>query len=256
MSHNDQGMLRGKVVVVTGGASGMGKIYATEIAGAGARVVITDLHADAAEAAAGEIRRTGADALGVGADIRYAEEVEKIASATREHFDAIDGLVNNAALMSELPRRSWLDIPIEEWDHVMAVNMRGTFLMCRAFHPLFRKSGGSIVNIASTRALDGTPNRLHYTTSKAGIRGLTRALAREVGGNWIRVNAIAPGLTLTDNQVASSDPAYLTKIAEGRALERPQRPQDLVGTVLFLLSDAGSFITGQTIVVDGGRIMH
>jgi 3-oxoacyl-[acyl-carrier protein] reductase len=242
MSHNDQGMLRGKVVVVTGGASGMGKIYATEIAGAGARVVITDLHADAAEAA--------------GADIRYAEEVEKIASATREHFDAIDGLVNNAALMSELPRRSWLDIPIEEWDHVMAVNMRGTFLMCRAFHPLFRKSGGSIVNIASTRALDGTPNRLHYTTSKAGILGLTRALAREVGGNWIRVNAIAPGLTLTDNQVASSDPAYLTKIAEGRALERPQRPQDLVGTVLFLLSDAGSFITGQTIVVDGGRIMH
>jgi 3-oxoacyl-[acyl-carrier protein] reductase len=134
--------------------------------------------------------------------------------------------------------------------------MRGTFLMCRAFHPLFRKSGGSIVNIASTRALDGTPNRLHYTTSKAGILGLTRALAREVGGNWIRVNAIAPGLTLTDNQVASSDPAYLTKIAEGRALERPQRPQDLVGTVLFLLSDAGSFITGQTIVVDGGRIMH
>jgi 3-oxoacyl-[acyl-carrier protein] reductase len=128
--------------------------------------------------------------------------------------------------------------------------------LCQAAYPLLATRGGSIVNIASTRAFDGTPGRLHYTTSKAGVIGFTRALAREIGGDGIRVNAVAPGLTLSDAQVASSEAGYLAATSQGRALARAQTPDDLVGAVLFLLSDASRFITGQTIVVDGGRVLH
>jgi 3-oxoacyl-[acyl-carrier protein] reductase len=166
-------------------------------------------------------------------------------------------LVNNASLMSVLPRRSWLEIPVEEWDRVMAVNLRGLFLCSRAVFPAMRERGrGKIVNISSSRVWEGTPNRLHYTTSKAGVIGFTRALARELGEFGITVNAVTPGMTLSETQVATTSNNYVATRASGRALGRDQYPEDLVGTVMFLSSAASNFITGQTINVDGGKAMH
>ncbi len=249
--------LHGRVVIVTGGASGIGLHYSAACAAAGASVVLADLAAETASARAMELTAQGARAIGVGVDISDEGAVEAMARRVLAEFGRIGGLVNNASLMSTLPRRDWLEIPLAEWDRVMAVNLRGLFLCCRAVVPAMRaQQHGSIVNIASTRALDGTPNRLHYTTSKAGVLGFTRALAREVGGAGIRVNAIAPGLTLSDAQLASSTPDYLAELGKGRALPRAQAPDDLVGAVRFLLSDAGAYITGQTLVVDGGKVMH
>jgi NAD(P)-dependent dehydrogenase (short-subunit alcohol dehydrogenase family) len=160
--------------------------------------------------------------------------------------------------MSALERRPWTEIPLEEWDRVMAVDLRGLFLCCRAVHPHLRKRGkGKIVNVSSGRWIEGTPNRLHYNTAKAGVIGFTRALARELGADKINVNAVMPGLTLSDTQIASSAPGYLDDAYnQRRALKRAQYPEDLVGTVLYLLSDASDFVTGQSFSVDGGKVMQ
>ncbi|MDP2620944.1 MAG: glucose 1-dehydrogenase [Hyphomicrobiales bacterium] len=249
--------LSGRTVIVTGGGKGIGKVYCQAFAGAGARVVAADIDGEAAEAVARDILAEGVDAIAVATDVSEPESVHAMAEAALARFGAIDVLVNNASLMSALPRRSWLEIPVEEWDRVMAVNLRGVFLCCRAVFPAMREQGrGKIVNISSNRVWAGTPNRLHYTASKAGIIGLTRALAREVGAFGITVNAVTPGLTFSDTQLASSSNEHLSKAAEGRALGRPQYPDDLVGTVMFLSSPASDFITGQTINVDGGKEMH
>jgi 3-oxoacyl-[acyl-carrier protein] reductase len=177
--------------------------------------------------------------------------------ATLDRFGTIDVLINNASLMSVLPRRSWLEIPVEEWDRVMAVNLRGMFLSCRAAFPAMKaQQRGKIVNISSSRVWGGAPNRLHYTTSKAGVIGFTRALAREVGEFGITVNALTPGMTQSETQVASSSGNYLASRVAGRAIERVQVPADLVGAVMFLSSPASDFMTGQTVNVDGGKSMH
>ncbi len=249
--------LSGKVVIVTGGGTGIGKVYSTRLAEAGARVVIADLKREDSERLAAALAATPGGALAVATDISDEAATIRMAEAALNKWGRIDGLVNNAGLMSTLARRPWHEIPVAEWDRVMEVNLRGMFLCCRAVYGQMKKQrSGSIVNISSQRVLEGTPNRLHYTTSKAGVIGLTRALAREVGADSIRVNTITPGLTLSDTQVASSDPAYLANTAKGRALERPQAPDDLVGAVMFLLSDASAFITGQLLNVDGGKSMH
>ena len=180
-----------------------------------------------------------------------------MAEATIERFGSIDVLVNNASLMSVLARRSWLEIPVEEWDRVMAVNLRGMFLSCRAVFPAMKaQERGKIVNISSSRVWEGTPNRLHYTTSKAGVIGFTRALAREVGEFGITVNAVTPGYTRARRRSLSSSGNYLASRVEGRVFERAQVPADLVGAVMFLSSAASDFMTGQTINVDGGKAMH
>ena len=249
--------LAGRVIIVTGGGSGIGKVYSQRFAQAGARVVVADLNREDANRIAGELQAAGADARAVEVDISGEEASARMAQAAVSAFGRIDGLVNNAGLMSLLPRRPWHQIPAAEWDRVMAVNLRGMFLSCRAVYPQMKQQGaGSIVNISSSRAFEGTPNRLHYTTSKAGVIGFTRALARELGPEGIRVNAVSPGLTLSDTQLASSDPAYIEKSAEGRSIPRPQVPDDLVGAVMFLLSDASAFMTGQTLNVDGGKYLH
>jgi 3-oxoacyl-[acyl-carrier protein] reductase len=249
--------LRGRVVIVTGGAVGIGKVYAERLVEAGARVAIADVAAAESEALAARLG-AGGEVVSVPTDIADAGSVERMAAAVLARFGRVDGLVNNASLMSALPRRSWLEISVEEWDRVMAVNLRGLFLSCRAVVPAMRRQGrGRIVNIASTRAFDGMPQRLHYTTSKAGVVGFTRALAREVGVDGITVNCVAPGRTLSETQLATSAPGYLKDGNDAaRAIPRAQVPDDLVGAVLFLLSDASAFITGQTLVVDGGKVMH
>jgi len=249
--------LTGRVVIVTGGGSGIGKVYSTRLAEAGARVLIADLKREDSERTAAALAGTPGEALAVATDVSDEAATMRMAEAAVNKWGRIDGLVNNAGLMSTLTRRPWHEIPVAEWDRVMEVNLRGMFLCCRAVYGQMKKQrSGSIVNISSQSVLEGTPKRLHYRTSKAGVIGLTRALAREVGADCIRVNTITPGLTLSDTQVASSDPAYLADTAKGRAIERPQVPDDLVGAVMFLLSDASAFITGQLLNVDGGKSMH
>jgi 3-oxoacyl-[acyl-carrier protein] reductase len=254
---NERFDLHGRVVVITGGGKGIGKVYAREFARAGARVVAADIDGEEAKAVAGQIAAQGGEALALSTDIADPASTEAMAAATLNRFGAIDVLVNNASLMSVLPRRSWLEIPVEEWDRVMAVNLRGMFLSCRAVFPAMKAQGrGKIVNISSSRVWEGTPNRLHYTTSKAGVIGFTRALAREVGEFGITVNAVTPGMTQSETQVQSSSGNYLAARIAGRAIERAQFPEDLVGAVMFLSSPASDFMTGQTINVDGGKTMH
>ena len=249
--------LTDRVVIVTGGGTGIGKVYSTRLAEAGARVLIADLKQEDSERTAAALAGTPGEAVAVATDIANEAATIRMAKAALDKWGRIDGLVNNAGLMSTLARRPWHEIPVAEWDRVMEVNLRGMFLCCRAVYgPMKKQHSGSIVNISSTRVLEGIPRRLHYTTSKSGVIGFTRALAREVGADGIRVNTITPGLTLSDTQIASSDPAYLADTAKGRAIERPQVPDDLVGAVMFLLSDASAFITGQLLNVDGGKSMY
>ena len=248
----------GRVVIVTGGGRGIGRVYCEAFAQARMRVVLADIFVEEAERAAAAIRAAGGAALAVRTDISREEDAQAMAEAAAREFGGIDALVNNASLMSSLPRRPWREIPLEEWDRVMAVDLRGLFLCCRAVHPhLQRRGKGKIVNISSGRVLEGTPNRLHYTTAKAGVIGFTRALAREVGSDRINVNVVLPGLTRSDTQIAGSSPGYLNDdYDKRRALQRAQQPEDLVGTVLYLLSDASDFVTGQSFNVDGGKVMH
>jgi NAD(P)-dependent dehydrogenase (short-subunit alcohol dehydrogenase family) len=248
----------GRVVIVTGGGRGIGRVYCEHFAQAGMHVVAADIYPDDAERVALGIRKKGGKALALRTDISSEKETLAMAEAAAREFGGIDALVNNASMMSALARRPWDQIPLDEWDRVMAVDLRGLFLSCRAVVPHMKKRGkGKIVNISSGRVLEGTPNRLHYTTAKAGVIGFTRALARELGGEKINVNVVLPGLTLSDTQVASSQAAYLSSNdMKARALGRPQYPEDLVGTVLYLLSDASDYVTGQSFNVDGGKVMH
>jgi 3-oxoacyl-[acyl-carrier protein] reductase len=257
MAVNERFNLEGRSVIITGGGKGIGKVYAEEFAKVGARVVAADIDGPAAKAVAEAIVAQGGEAVGLGVDIASEEATLAMAKATIDRFGAIDVLVNNASLMSVLARRSWLEIPVDEWDRVMAVNLRGMFLACKAAFPAMKaQKRGKIVNISSSRVWEGAPNRLHYTTSKAGVIGFTRALSREVAEFGITVNAVTPGITQSETQVASSSGNYLTARIAGRAIERVQVPADLVGAVMFLSSAASDFMTGQTINVDGGKSMH
>jgi 3-oxoacyl-[acyl-carrier protein] reductase len=249
--------LEDKVVIITGGGKGLGKVYAEHMSREGASVVVADIDAEAVEQTASEIEAAGGSALGIRVDISSEESTKRMADLALKRFGTIDVLVNNASLMSTLPRRPWHQIPVEEWDKVMAVNLRGMFLCCLAVYPAMKeKQSGKIINISSGRVLDGTPNRLHYTTSKAGVVGFTRALARELGEDNICVNAIAPGLTLSATQIASSDSNYIQWQNDKRSIKRSQVPEDLVGTVIFLASSDSNFMTGQLLNVDGGMNMH
>src|ERR1043166_2987438 len=202
MPTNSRFDLENRTVIVTGGGKGIGKVYAQEFAKAGARVVAADIDEPAARGVGEALAADGLKGLGLGVDIANEASVEAMARATLDRFGSIDVLINNASLMSVLPRRSWLEIPVDEWDRVMAVNLRGMFLSCRAVFPAMKaQKRGKIVNISSSRFFEGGPNRLHYSTSKAGVIGFTRSLSREVGEFGITVNAVAPGMTQSDTQV-------------------------------------------------------
>lgn len=250
--------IEGQVVIVTGGGKGIGRVYCRELAKAGCKVVAADIDDAANAETVAEIRDAGGEAIAATTDVSDEPATEEMAAKTIEAFGRIDGLINNASLMSVLERRDWFKIPVDEWDRVQEVNMRGVFLCCKAVFPQMQKqNSGSIVNISSGRFWHGTPNRLHYSTSKAGVIGLTRSLAREIGPDNITVNAITPGFTLSDTQVSSSgDYAQNNAPPSDRCIQRHQYPEDLCGAVMFLLSPGANFISGQTINVDGGQQMH
>ncbi len=247
--------LKDKVCIVTGGGMGIGRAYALGLAAEGARVVVADI-ADPMPVVK-EIEARGGQALGVGCDVSKEADTQRMATMTLDRWGRIDVLVNNAALYGTLKRRPFMEIPVEEWDRVMAVNLRGLFLCARAVFPAMKAQGkGKIINVASSTFFKGVPNYIHYTTSKGGVVGFTRSLARELGDHGIRVNAIAPGFTLSgQNEKNQTEEAKQANI-KMRMLKRAQVPEDLVGTIVFLASDDSDFITGQTIAVDGGSIVH
>ena len=247
--------LEDKVVIVTGGAKGIGRAYCLGMAAEGAHVVVADV-ADP-KSIVQEVEARGAQALGVSCDVSREEDTLRLATETLARFGRVDILVNNAALYGPLKRRPFMEIPIEEWDRVMAINLRGLFLCSRAVFPAMKAQGaGAIINIASGTFFKGVPHYIHYTTSKGGVVGFTRSLARELGEFGIRVNAIAPGFTLSGENEKNMPDAGKAANVGMRMLKRAEVPEDLVGTVIFLASDDSRFITGQTIVVDGGGSVH
>ena len=249
--------LKGKVAIITGGAQGLGKAYAFRLAEEGARIVVADILAEQAAATAVEIRAGGGEAIGIRVDVADEASVEGMARQTIDAYGRIDVLVNNAALfVALLPKKKFHQVTVEEWDRTMAVNVKGIFLCCKAVVPHMKAQGkGKIINISSGAALCGSWDFILYVTSKAAVIGLTRALAREVGDDNINVNAVAPGMTLSEGVAKTYAPETLENWAQRRCFKRLQRPDDLVGTIAFLASDDSDFITGQTISVDGGDQM-
>ena len=206
-----------------------------------------------------EIRKKGGEAIAVVTDVADEQSTKEMARTTTEHFGRIDILVNNAGVFAGLGKKPFYEITTAEWDMVLGVNLKGMFHCCKAVYPQMKKQGkGKIINITSSTFFQGVPHFLHYVSSKGGVIALTRALAREVGDDGIAVNAIAPGLTASE--AVRGNPmypeAYLKASAGSRCFKRPEVPEDLTGTALFLASVDSDFITGQTIAVDGGAIFH
>ena len=249
--------LKADVAIVTGGAQGIGAAYARALAEKGAKVIIADV-LDGTPLAS-EITAAGGTAVSMVVDVTDSAAVQAMVDDTLSQFGRIDILINNAALFATLQHSRFEDIPDEEWNAVMNVNVRGVWQMSKAVVPAMRvQRYGKIVNIASTTALKGTPMMLHYASSKGAVMAMTRAMARELGGDNICVNAVAPGLTMSEGVIENGywSEDWIERNVESRVLKRRAVPEDIVGAVLFLASRDADFITGQTMVIDGGAVAH
>lgn len=249
--------LKDKVAIVTGGARGIGAAFCEGLAAVGAKVVVADV-LDGGPVAK-RIGETQRPAIYLRADVTSKQSVESLVSETVREFGKVDILVNNAALFADLPMRPFQDIAEDEWDRVMAVNVRGSFQCAKAVAPvMIQNKNGRIVNMASGTVFKGTPNLLHYVTSKGAVVAMTRSLARELGPHNICVNAIAPGLTMSEAVAVNPEWTGQASVATlaSRAVRRDQVPADLLSTLIYLCSDESNFVTGQTISVDGGSVMR
>jgi NAD(P)-dependent dehydrogenase (short-subunit alcohol dehydrogenase family) len=249
--------LAGKVAVVTGAAIGIGRAIAAELAIAGARLVLADVHS--ADDALKSLADAGAEAIAVSADVTSPEALARLAAATEDAFGGADILVNNAGLFGALEFRPFTEIPLAEWHQVMNVNVLGCFLAARALVPQMReRGGGRIINIGSTSEFKGTVGLVHYSASKGAVAALTRALARELGPDGILVNQVSPGFTISDGvaEHLGSFAAMHARTADSRVLRRDMAPDDIVGAVRFLAGPWAGFMTGQNLVVDGGAVFH
>ncbi len=248
-----EGALAGKVAIVTGAAQGIGRAIAEGLAHEGARIVVADLRgADEAAAAF-------PGGIGLTVDVSNEAAVQLLADNVVEQCGTIDILVNNAGLYASLPMRSFLEIPLDEWRQVMDVNVASMFLTCRAVVPIMQaQGGGKIVNISSGTPFRGVPFLLHYVTSKGAIVAFTRALAKEVGKQGVLVNCVAPGFTMSAG--VEEHPEVIQALQQvsisSRTIQRDQVPEDVVGAVVYLSGPSSSFVTGQTIVIDGGQYFH
>jgi NAD(P)-dependent dehydrogenase (short-subunit alcohol dehydrogenase family) len=248
--------LSGKTAVVTGGAQGIGRALATRLAQDGAAIVLADI--EEAAAAAQALSAAGHRARGVAADVTSSEDLARVVAEARAAFGGIDILVNNAAYFSSIEPTPFEEIDPAAWRRAMDVNTLGVFLACRACVPeMKRRGGGRIINLASGAPIKGLPFMLHYVTSKGAVIALTRALARELGPHNITVNALAPGFTLSENVLKNTEHVarFRDAVVKSRAIQRDEYPEDLVGAASFLASDDAAFMTGQTVVVDGGSAM-
>ncbi len=249
--------LEGRTAIVTGAGSGIGKAFALRLAQDGANVVVADIHSH--DEAAQEIAKaTGARTLGLKVDVSIEADTARMAEETLRTFGSIDALVNNAAMFSVLQLRPFEQIPVDEWKRLMEVNILGVALACRAVVPQMRRQQrGRIINLASGAPIKGVPLFLHYIASKGAVIAMTRGLARELGKDGITVNAIAPGFTMSEGVIEHHQHVEVSRegSVRSRAIARDERPEDLVGTVSFLAGDDAAFMTGQTLVVDGGSAM-
>ena len=255
----NMGRLESKVAIVTGGAHGIGRAYCLGLAKESAKIAVVDLDLDAAEEVARTIGEQGGEAVAIYADVSSEASTIAMAAAAAEALGSVDILVNNAAVFEQVPmsRVSFMEVSAEEWDRLMAVNLKGPWLCTRAVFPYMKeRGGGKIINISSGTVWGGNPTRPHYVASKAGVMGLTRNLARELGEYGINVNTIQPGSTLTDDLPPGADLEQRERAVQPRAIKRIQVPADLVGAVVFLASADSDFMTGQIVTVDGGAIMH
>jgi NAD(P)-dependent dehydrogenase (short-subunit alcohol dehydrogenase family) len=247
--------LAGKRVIVTGAGQGLGREFALHLASLGARVIAADIRADRLKAAVDLARNRGFEIHTVTTDVSDPEQTRALAASAREVMGGLDALVNNAAIVEGLARRPFDDIDDREWDRVLQVNVKGTWLCAKAAVPLIREAGGgSIVNMASEVAFSGSPGLAHYVTSKAAIIGLTRVLARELGPSQVRVNALAPGFIPTEGSTTMT--AADRYDVGPTPLGRLGTPADLLGALAFLVSDESTFVTGQTLLINGGRFSH
>lgn len=245
------------VVVITGAGQGLGRAFALDLSSRHWHVAVVDLNGDNAAKVAAEIDAVGGTARAFTCDVTDRSAVSDLEAEVVGQLGPVVGLVNNAAIFSTLRMGPFEHIELDLWNRVLRVNVTGVFLMCQAFMPAMRTAGyGKVVNISSAAFLTGRPGYLHYVTSKAALIGLTRALASEVGGDGITVNAITPGSTATEIERDTITPQQRREMAEATAMRRIQVPQDLVGAVDFLLSPGSDFITGQTLNVDGGFAFH
>jgi len=250
--------LEGKTAVVTGGGHGIGREYCRGLAREGARVVIAEVDGEAAEGLAEELEQEGLTAIGVTTDVSDEGSLQRMVGTSMEAFGSIDILVTNAAVFSTIPiaRVPFGEISPEEWDRVMEVNVKGVWLSCRAVVPvMMEQNRGKIINISSGSVFQGHGGRAHYVASKAAVLGFTKTAARDLGDYNINVNCLAPGSTLSAEEPSSEEIAYRESRVSGRAIKRVQVPKDLVGALIFLAGEESDFVTGHTLVVDGGKHM-
>jgi len=246
--------LRNRVAIVTGGGRGIGAVFAAGLAREGASVLVVDLDEAGAKDVAARIREAGGVAQPFRADVSDPESTKAMAKAAVDAFGGIDILLNNAAMYANLKRRAFNELSPEEFDRVLAVNVKGPWLTTLAVFPAMRERGkGKIINVSSSSIFIATNRLAHYVSSKMGVIGLTRALARELGDYNICVNVIIPGMTDSTSNSAITPPERHAEEARARSIKRVQVPDDLVGTAVFLASDRSDFVTGQSLVVDGGR---
>jgi NAD(P)-dependent dehydrogenase (short-subunit alcohol dehydrogenase family) len=247
--------LHGRVIVITGAGQGLGRAYAHRVAADGATAVLADVNEENGEKVAAEIHERGKHARFRPLDVGNPESCAALADAVMAEFGAVHGLVNNAAIFSTIQMRPFWEIPIGEWDRLMAVNLRGPWLLTSALLPGLRAAGAaSVVNVASDAVWLGRPGYLHYIASKAGIAGMTHSMAHELGGDGIRINSISPGPTYTEVPRGTVTAEQKEAMRAAQALHRDAGPEDMVGVVAFLLSDDSRFITGQTLHVSGGLL--
>lgn len=248
-------VLENKVAIVTGAAQGIGAAYAKGLAAAGAKLCVCDIIP--LDAVVADIKAAGGEVISQHCDITDAKQVEDLVANTEKAFGRVDILVNNAALFAKLPLKPFTEISSDEWDLVMKINTRGVFECVKAVTPVMRRlKYGKIINITSSGVMKGIPMLLHYIASKAAVIGMTRSLARELGADNICVNVLAPGLTMSEDVKANEAYSVSRQLnVASRAIKREQEPEDLVGTVVYLASPASDFMTGQTMLVDGGSAM-
>ena len=248
-------MLDGKVAIITGGATGLGRAFALGFADEGAKIVISDIADEGLKQTTDAIIAKGGECMWVHADVTKPDELKRMADEAVKRFGKIDILVNNAAFYAGVTRRGFTEVSDREWDLMMAVNVKGPWLCTAAVYPYMKAQGkGKVVNLTSETFFTGSHGFVHYVASKGGVVGLTRALSAELGPDNITVNAVAPGFTDTEGSRTVAD---VTKYDTSKTpLRRLGVPQDIVGATMFLASDLADFITGQIIIVDGGRAMH
>jgi NAD(P)-dependent dehydrogenase (short-subunit alcohol dehydrogenase family) len=245
--------LKDRVVIITGAGQGIGRVFAMAFARAGSRTVIAEVNEKTAASVSAEIMAAGGQALAVATDVAEETSIKEMIGIVEDQYGRIDVLINNAGIFSTLEMRPFDQIPLDEWEQVLRVNLTGPFLCARAVLPAMRRAKwGRIINVASGAVRLGRPNYLHYIATKSALMGMSLSMAREVGADGITVNAILPGATFTEIERKTITPAQKERVIAMQCVPRAEVPEDLVGAVLFLASEASAFVTGQSINLDGG----